>query len=48
MYTAYFHNPKYVKEIIYDTVDFLDNGKLDNLTLENAPEIVKSYLEGVR
>ena len=45
---AYVHNPEYVKEIIYDTIDFLDNGKLDNSALENAPDAVKSYLEGVR
>lgn len=45
---AYAHNPTYVKQILYDTIDFLDNGALDNSALNNAPEEVKAYLEGVR
>ncbi|ADC64882.1 polyheme membrane-associated cytochrome c [Ferroglobus placidus DSM 10642] len=45
---AFVHNPKYVKQVLYDTIDFLDDGELNDSVLNNAPEKVKAFLEGAR
>ncbi|MET1123896.1 MAG: hypothetical protein ABWW66_01370 [Archaeoglobaceae archaeon] len=45
---AFVHNPVYVKQVLYDTIDFLDDGELNGSALSNAPEDVRSFLEGVR
>jgi len=45
---AYVHNPAYVKQVLYDTIDFLDDGELNHSGLNNAPDDVKAFLEGVR
>ncbi len=45
---AFVHNPAYVKQVIYDTIDFLDDGVLNNSVKKSVPEDVKAFIEGAR
>ncbi|WP_346297712.1 ammonia-forming cytochrome c nitrite reductase subunit c552 [Geoglobus acetivorans] len=45
---AFVHNPEYVKQIIYDTIDFLDDGVLNKSAEKSVPEDVKAFIQGAR
>lgn len=46
---AFIHNPRYTKQLLYDSIDYLDNGEMDSSvedTLESGDAY--EYLEGTR
>lgn len=45
---AYLHNPRYTKQVIYDTIDYLDDGQLNKSVLNTVSGAAADFLRGVR
>lgn len=45
---AYVHNPRYVKQVIYDSIDFLDDGQLNKSVINSISSALADFLRGVR
>jgi len=45
---AYVHNPRYTKQVIYDTIDFLDDGQLNKSVMNIVTGAAADFLRGVR
>ncbi|MEM3978349.1 MAG: ammonia-forming cytochrome c nitrite reductase subunit c552 [Fervidicoccaceae archaeon] len=45
---AYLHNPRYTKQVIYDTIDYLDDGQLNRSVLNTVSGAAADFLRGVR